>query len=146
MEQECSLPQSQQPTTCPYPELYQSSPRPYTLFQENQSYVNFPSTLRSSKWSFSLRFPHQNPVCTTPLTQTWQMSCPPHHSWCDHPNYIWWDRSYSSSLWSLLQYPYTSSLLGPNIVPITLFPNILSLRSYFGVRDQVSQPTKITAN
>jgi hypothetical protein len=36
---------------------------------------------------------------------------------------------WSSSLCSSLQPPITSSLFGPNILPITLFPNTLSLCS-----------------
>jgi hypothetical protein len=41
------------------------------------------------------------------------MTRPPHSSWFDHPNIIWW--SLSSSLCSLLHSPVTYSLLGPNI-------------------------------
>jgi hypothetical protein len=42
----------------------------------------------SSKWSASLRSPHQNPVCTSPLTHTCYMPRPPHSF--DHSNNIWW--------------------------------------------------------
>jgi hypothetical protein len=34
--------------------------------------------------------PHQNPVCTSPLSHTCYMPRPPHSSWFDHPNNIWW--------------------------------------------------------
>ena len=57
----------------------QSTP-PMHYFRKMDSYVKLPSTPRSSKLSLSLRFPHQNPVCTTPLTQTFQMPCLPHLS------------------------------------------------------------------
>jgi len=53
-------------------------------------------------------------------------------------------RSLSSSLCSFLHSPVTSSLLGPNILLNTLFPNTLSLRSSLNVSDQVSHSHKTT--
>ena len=49
-----------------------------------------PSTPGSSKCSPSLRFPHQNPICTFRLPHTCYMSRPSHSSWFDHQNDIWW--------------------------------------------------------
>ena len=49
-----------------------------------------PSTPSSSKWSLCLRFPHQNPVCTSPASHTCHMCSPPHSSWFVHPSIIWW--------------------------------------------------------
>ena len=43
----------------------------------------------SSKWSLSLRFPYQNPECTSPLHHTCHMPRPSHTSWFVHPNNIW---------------------------------------------------------
>ena len=43
----------------------------------------------SSEWSLSFWFPHQNPVCVSPLPHT----CYFHRSsyyWFDHPNNTWW--------------------------------------------------------
>jgi hypothetical protein len=52
----------------------------------------------------------------------------------------------SSSLYSFLQPPVPSSLLGPNILLRTLFSNTLSLRSSLNERDHVSHPYKTTCN
>ena len=52
-------------------------------------------------------------------------------------------RSLSSSLCSFLHYPVTSSLLGPNILPSTLFINTLSLRSSLNVRMSINSKHKI---
>ena len=41
-------------------------------------------------WFLSFRFPHQNPICTSPLLHTCHMPRPSHSSRFDHPNNIWW--------------------------------------------------------
>ena len=92
--------------------------------------------------SLALRFSHQNPVCTSSLRHTSYRLHPSHFSWFDHPINIWW--GVQVSLCSLLHSPVTSSLPGPNIFLSTLFSNILSLRSFVSVRDQVSQPHRST--
>ena len=53
-------------------------------------------------------------------------------------------KSFSSSLCSLLHYPVTSSLLGPNILLNTIFSNTLSFLSSRNVNDQVSHLYKTT--
>ena len=47
-----------------------------------------PSTSGSSKWSLSLRFPHQNPVYTSTLLHTCYMHSPSHSSLFVHSNNI----------------------------------------------------------
>jgi len=53
-------------------------------------------------------------------------------------------RLLNSSLCTFLHSLVTSSLLGPNIFPNTLFLNTLSLRSSLIVSDQISRPHKKT--
>ena len=50
--------------------------------------------------------------------------------------------SFVSSLCSVLYFPVTSSLLGPNILLCSLFPNSLSRSSSLNMSDQVSHPYK----
>ena len=57
----------QVPATRPYPELDRSRPCPTSHFLKIQINIILPSTPGSSKWSLFLRFPHQNPVDTSPL-------------------------------------------------------------------------------
>jgi hypothetical protein len=62
-----------------------TAPHPYLL----KIYFNiiFLSTPKSSKWSLPLRFLHQDPVCTSPISHTCHI--PAHCILSDHPNNIW---------------------------------------------------------
>ena len=96
--------------------------------------IILPSIPRCSKWSPSLRIPHQIPVYTFPLPIC--TTCPAHFILHDFINQTILGedcRSLSSSLFSFLH-----SLLGPNILLITLFSNTLRLRFFLNVTDQVS--------
>jgi hypothetical protein len=101
-----------------------------------------PSTPGCSKWSPSVRFPHQNTVYASPLTHTCYIPRPSHSSQFIIRTILGEQhRSLSSSLCSVLHYPVTSSLLRPNILN-TLFSNTLSLRDSLNVSDQVPHPYK----
>ena len=93
----------------------------------------------SSKWSLSLKFPHQNPVYASPL--------PAHLILLDLITRTILGEEYKSLLYSLRSFLHsldTSSLLGPHILLSTLFSNDLSLSSSLSVSDQVSHPYKTT--
>jgi len=90
MEPEGSLPHSQVPATCPYPEPDRSSPHHTSNFSNIQLNIIVPSRPGSSKWSLSLKFPHQNPVYTSALPHMRYIPRPSHSSLFDHPNNIGW--------------------------------------------------------
>ena len=67
-----SLPHSQVPTTCPYPEPARSSPHPTPHFLKIHLNIVLPYMPGFPKWSVSLRFPpkktyicHFPPICAT---------------------------------------------------------------------------------
>ena len=125
-EPEGSLPQSQVPATCPYPEPARSSPQPHIL--KIHLNITLPSTPGSPKWSLSFRFPPPKPhILLSPI----RVTCPAHLILLGFiTQKILGEecRSLSSSLCSFLHSPVTSSLLGPNILN-TLFSNVTAVRS-----------------
>jgi hypothetical protein len=125
--------------------LRQIDPVHALTFQFMKIHLNIilPSMPGSYKWSLSLRFPHLNPVYTSPLPI--RAICPAHLFLLDlvTRKVLGQEcRSLSSSLCSFLHSFVTSSILGPNILLSTLFSNTLSLRSYLNMSDQVPHPYK----
>ena len=125
----------------PVPILSQLHPVPTTPSQFLKIDLNFilPFMSGSPQWSLSLRFPHQNPVHTSPLPHTRHMPLP-HLILLDFTTRTLFVKEFislSSSLCNFLHSSVTSSLLGPNIFLNTLFSNTLSLRSSLNVSDQL---------
>ena len=91
MEPDGPLRQSQAPANCPYPQPDQSSSFPLSChFLKIYFIIILSSMPRSSKCLLPIRSPHQNPVCTYPVSRTCHMPSPSHFSWFDYPNNIWW--------------------------------------------------------
>ena len=110
-------------------------------FLNIQHSIILPSIPVSSKWSLSLRFPHQNLVYNSPLPI--RATCHVHLIFLGLiiPKILGEYRSLGSPLHSFLHFPVTSSFLGPKILN-TLFSKTLSLRSSLNVRDQDSHSYK----
>ena len=98
MEPEGSLPRSQVPATCPYPEPARSIPHPHIPLPEEPSCYYPPIYAWVSQVFLSFRFPHQNPLYAFPLSHTLYMPRPS-HSWFYHPNDIGYFRYYGLFLW-----------------------------------------------
>jgi len=109
---------------CPYIEPDQFSLYSLSNFLKIYFNITLSCMPTSSKWSLSIKFPHQNPVCSSPLLHT---------------------VSFSSTLYGFLHSPAISSLLGPNILLNPVFSNTLGLYSSLSVSDQVSHPYKTTS-
>ena len=73
MKSDGSLPQSQEPTACPYPEPNQSSPRLLTHVLKIHFNNIIIFTFRFSKCPLSIRSYHQNLECTSPVSHTWHI-------------------------------------------------------------------------
>jgi hypothetical protein len=114
MEPEGSLRHSQVLATCPYPEPDQSGPFPHIPLN-----IIHPSMPGSYESSLSLRFPHQNPVYTSP--RLIRASCPAHLILLDLiPRTILGEqyRSLSSSLYSFSPLPCYLVRLRPKYSPL----------------------------
>ena len=131
----------------PVPILGQPNPVhiPTSHLLEIHPNIIHPSPPRSPHWSLSLRFPHQDPIHPPLLTHTRHMPSPSQSSRFYHPHSVGWGaQSFSFSLCNLLHSPFTSSLLGPNILLTTMFSNTLSFLSSLNISDQVSHSYKTT--
>ena len=100
MEPECSLPHLQVLVTLSLSWASSIQSIPHTShFLESHLNIILPTKTGSSKWPLSFRFPHQNPVYTSPIPHKCYMPRPSHSSRFDHPNNIWWAvQSLSSSI------------------------------------------------
>jgi len=139
MELEGSLPHSQVPATCHYPEPAWFSPCVTFHFLYTHLNIILPSMSGTS------RLPHQNPVYASTLSRTRYMPSPSNSSRFDHPNNIGWAIQIIQLL--VMQLPPLSFYLVPLRPkfspqhPILKHPQpTFSLN----VSDQVSHPYKTT--
>ena len=85
MEHEGSLPKSQVPTTCPYPEPARSSPYPHILLPKDPSYYYLPIYAWVSQMA---SFPQASPTKTLYMPLLSPIPHPSHSSRFYHPNNI----------------------------------------------------------
>jgi len=84
----CSI--HKRPPSVPIPSQMSPVHNTPILLLEDPFHIVLPITPRSAKWSLSLRFPHQNPVGSYPVSHTRHMLRPSGSSSFDHPYTILW--------------------------------------------------------
>ena len=102
------------------------------------------STPGSSKWSLTIKLPHQYPVYASLLLI--HATCLAHLI-LDFINRTTLGKEYRTLILSLCRFLHssvTSSLSSPNNLLNTLFSNTLSVHASINVNDQVSHPNKTT--
>ena len=134
---------------CPPPVPILGQPNPVHIptshLLEIHPNIIHPSTPRSPQWFLSSGFPSKTLYTPSPHPYApYPIPHPIRHDFITRTilgeEYI----SFSSSLCSLLYYPVTSSLLGPNILLNTMLSNTLDFLSSRKVNDQVSHSYKTT--
>ena len=116
MEPEGSLPNSQVPTNCLYPEPAQFSPHTTSHLLKIHLNIIHPSTPRSPKWSLSSRFPHQDPIRPPLLTHSRHMPSPSHSSRLYHPHNI--GRGVQIIYLLVMQSPLVPRYLVPPVIQV----------------------------
>jgi len=77
---------------------------------------------KSSTWSLSFSFSHQNPVCISILPHVCHIPCPSHFPWIYHPDNIWWGiQLVKVFIWNTLKPSLPSALLCHSVILSTLF-------------------------
>jgi hypothetical protein len=114
-----------------------STSRRFNLILSSHLSLDAPSGL------FPSGFPHQN-LYATFFSPNVLHALPISIFSIWSPERYWVYRSVSNSLCGFIHYPFTSSLLGPNILLSTLFSNTISLRSSLNESDPFSHPYKTT--
>ena len=116
---------------------------PTTHFLKIHLNIIFPTTPGSSKWSLSLRFPHQNSAYASPLPHICYISRTSQSSRFDYPNNFGWEVQIIKNLIMCFSpLPCNRVPLRPKYSPQHPILENLNVNSSLNVSDQVSHPYK----